>query len=303
MLSFQTSSFAPILPWANPYYYYATHWGGYYEDPGWKSYFIGASGKDWFVGDAFSDNMFGNGNNDVLFGNGGDDNLYGGADDDWLNGGIGDDYLFGGSGNDLMIGGLGADDFDGGTGIDTVDYPAAGSAINVNLEIGLGFSGESGGDTFKNVENIIGTYFNDVIVGSDGIGGNTLSGGKGQDIIFGNDGDDTIRPGMGGDGNDRGDQVWGGGGDDTFEWAVPEESSANGPDRVMDFDQDGDDVLMFHLPYEGEATWSATEIEYQGAFGTLVTVIQTPDAPADVYTVFLEGTTANMIGEDDFVFV
>jgi Ca2+-binding RTX toxin-like protein len=85
--------------------------------------------------------------------------------------------VLGGAGNDRFVSGVAGDVFDGGSGVDTVDYSAATSAVTVNLKTGSG----AGGDTFVHVEGIIGSAFNDTLVGA--ANGSSLSGGAGADRL------------------------------------------------------------------------------------------------------------------------
>ncbi|SMF49794.1 Hemolysin-type calcium-binding repeat-containing protein [Azospirillum oryzae] len=133
--------------------------------------------------------------NDSLEGGDGNDTIVGGAGNDTLFGGAGDDSLDGGADNDLLAGGLGNDTIDGGTGNDTVTYADSATSVNANLATGVG-TGE-GNDVLRNLENVTGSAFNDVITGNSG--GNELLGGGGNDTITGGAGRDTIHGGAGDD--------------------------------------------------------------------------------------------------------
>ena len=109
---------------------------------------------------------------------------------DVLRGLGGNDLLFGGSGNDTLDGGAGADTLIGGPGIDTVDYSSSAAGMNVNLLTGLGSGGDAQGDILGGIESIIGSTYDDLLMG-DGAG-NTLKGGGGNDTIDGAGGVDTV---------------------------------------------------------------------------------------------------------------
>ena len=125
-----------------------------------------------------------------------------------LNGGDGDDLLFdyggpsalnGGAGNDTMIGRLGADAFDGGPGVDAVRYADAIGAVNADLTTGTGSGADATGDTYVNVENLVGSIFFDTLTGDagnnriDGLGGRDLITGRGgTDLLFGGADRDTF---------------------------------------------------------------------------------------------------------------
>ena len=131
----------------------------------------------------------------------GNDTVHAGAGADVLNGGAGNDVLDGGSGNDLLNGGLGADLLVGGSGTDTATYADANLGVGVTAALDnsvLGLAGsESFGDSFASVENLVGTNYDDTLIGESGV--NVLSGGAGNDVLEGRGGADTLD---GGDGID-----------------------------------------------------------------------------------------------------
>ena len=159
----------------------------------------GSDDANTLRGRAGDDTLSGGLENDTLLGEDGNDTLFGGALFDVLVGGDGDDQLFGGDNDDTLIGGEGADSLDGGGGTDTADYDDADTAINVDLSGGPGPSGQGAvGDTFNSIENIVGTDFDDTIIGDGsanlffgGDGDDTLRGGAGDDVLVGEGGDDT----------------------------------------------------------------------------------------------------------------
>lgn len=101
-----------------------------------------------------------------------------------VNAGGGDDVItsnsssasvLGGDGDDRLVSGPAGDYFDGGAGRDTIDYSGVSSAVTVSLKTGAGV----GGDSLVSVEGVIGTAFNDTLVGAGN--GSSLSGGAGSD--------------------------------------------------------------------------------------------------------------------------
>ena len=130
-------------------------------------------------------------------GDGGANWLYGWDGNDELHGRGGADHLLGLDDNDLLDGGEGADFLDGGNGVDTAYYGSAPSAVNVSLESGKGFWGDSAGDTLTLIENLTGSAYNDLLIGDSNA--NVLDGGKGDDYLKGGGGADTLE---GGDGSD-----------------------------------------------------------------------------------------------------
>lgn len=162
-------------------------------------------GDDW-VGSKFADRVqLGNGNDrftdlggsDVVFGEAGRDTLLGGDGNDFLYGGAADDTLTGNANDDHLFGGLGADVLDGGAGFDLARYD---DANHGNLFIDLGGILQSGaalGDTYFEIEGIVGGLGNDFILGNSGA--NLLRGGGGADSINGQGGRDTLDGGTGND--------------------------------------------------------------------------------------------------------
>lgn len=179
---------------------------------------FGGNGKDVVYGGDGDDTIYGNAKRDHLEGGDGDDDIYGGKGNDTLEGGQGDDNLYGGAGDDLLIGGHHADFFDGGAGFDTVSYADANEGIDVALWVNGAQQTGHGLDTFVNIENVIGSDFNDHIVGSSG--SNRLEGGDGHDTIDGGPGNDAL---FGGDGDDR---LSGGAGNDIYDGGEGEDTAS-----------------------------------------------------------------------------
>jgi Ca2+-binding RTX toxin-like protein len=152
-----------------------------------------------------STTIFGMAGNDTLIGGSASDILNGGDDDDTLNGAGGADILDGGSGtntlnggtgNDLFLGGSGADACNGDGDTDTVSYAVgAAGGVTVNLATGVGSGDIAAGDTYNQIENIVGTLFADTLTGD--ANGNLIEGGANGDLIDGGDGADTLDGGTG----------------------------------------------------------------------------------------------------------
>ena len=166
------------------------------------------SGNDSATGSAAADTIDGGAGNDRLVGNAGNDLLIGGAGNDTLEGGGGDDTLRGGAGADVLW---------GGTGLDWVDYSDSDAAVIVNLRDWTVAGGHAEGDQLQGTDAVIGSAFNDTIIGFDDealtgsdVYFNLLWGGAGDDFIDGRGGGDSID---GGTGNDT---AFGGGGNDTM---------------------------------------------------------------------------------------
>src|SRR5262249_57705343 len=78
---------------------------------------------------------------------------------------------------------------DGGAGNDTASYDTSSTAVTVNLATGTGSGGDAQGDTLTNIENLIGSTFNDTLIGDQNA--NVLIGGAGADTLIGGGGSDT----------------------------------------------------------------------------------------------------------------
>lgn len=187
---------------------------------------VGSKGDDLIYSQGGDDTDYGEEGNDIIFGGYGIDRIYGGAGSDTLYGGDNPDLMDGGSGDDViygessgtdingadqLIGGSGNDTIYGGTGIDKLsagsgdDMVYGGHDTDPFTHAGDGndyVSGDSGGDI------LYGDNGDDIVVG-----------GADQDQLFGNDGDDILRPGdptgaltigsdevLGGDGIDLNDK-------------------------------------------------------------------------------------------------
>ncbi|MCW5734040.1 MAG: PQQ-dependent sugar dehydrogenase [Enhydrobacter sp.] len=132
------------------------------------------------IGSSFADALRGDGNANLLAGGDGDDTLVGA---------LGDDVLQGGAGNDLL---------NGNGGFDTAAYADAEAGVTVRVgRAGAQDTGGAGQDTLIKIESLLGSGFDDRLIGD--AGANTLSGGGGDDRLSGDAGDDRL---FGGDGDD-----------------------------------------------------------------------------------------------------
>lgn len=203
-----------------------------------------------FGGDAAGDtfvsieNLSGSNFNDTLNGNNDDNKIIGNNGNDLIRGFRGDDKLFGNQGNDTLIGGIDADDLDGGGGNDTADYSTAAGAVAASLITEQGTLGEADGDTFRLIENITGSNFDDTLDGSNGQ--NRLVGNAGSDRINAHQGVDQL---FGGGGNDV---LIGGGGADTLD-------GGSGTDRA-DYSTANDAVIAFLNTGQGAGGVAAGDV-------------------------------------------
>jgi Ca2+-binding RTX toxin-like protein len=118
--------------------------------------------------------------------------------EDHLYGSTGSELLSGFGGNDYLEGGAGDDDLYGDDGIDTAGYESSDDAVTVTLLTGQGRGGHAEGDWLYDIENLIGSRFDDLLEGGEaanrldgGAGNDTLIGGGGGDALVGGEGDDT----------------------------------------------------------------------------------------------------------------
>ena len=244
---------------------------------------LGGDGDDVIFGGNGDDTIFGEGGSDLIFGEAGDDSLNGGEGNDiveggknndqiWgesgndlLDGGEGEDLIYAGDGDDVIIGGRGADvahgganddifiadmddgddDYYGDDGFDTYDISRTLAGAKINLAAGTASSSDIGSDSLTEIENIIGSQGDDIVSGDDG--DNTLHGEGGDDSIFASFGNDIVIGGAGDDtlhGHDGDDLIYGGNGDDRLEGDDGNDIlvGSNGEDRLDG--EDGDDLLF-----------------------------------------------------------
>lgn len=181
---------------------------------------LGSAFGDTLVGDAGGNVINGGAGNDILIGGAGADTLIGGLGNDTvsyatssaavsitINGAAsggdaagdvmtGIENLIGSAGNDTLIGDGNANIFDGGLGndainglggVDTVTYATAGSAVTADLSaLGVNVTGGAGNDSITNIENLVGSAYNDTLTG-DG-NNNVFEGGTGADTMNGGGG-------------------------------------------------------------------------------------------------------------------
>jgi Ca2+-binding RTX toxin-like protein len=117
----------------------------------------------------------------------GDDVMTGdGGDNDFIILIEGSDTVDAGGGDDLVDGGDGADDLDGGSGTDLLGNLDASAGMMIDLGAGT----TSQGDSLANFEDVLGTFFDDLITGDNGA--NTIEGGDGADELYGAVGNDVL---------------------------------------------------------------------------------------------------------------
>jgi Ca2+-binding RTX toxin-like protein len=174
--------------------------------------------------------------------------LFGENGNDAMSGGTGGDSVFGGNGNDIIYGNQDLDSLEGGEGNDTI------------------FAGQNTGPLtladdgrmlqLDGVETVLGGGGDDLIYGN--YGAETAYGQQGSDTLFGGQGDDTLYGGEGADslaGNRANDHLFGGAGADSFVF------STNGAvDTVYDFNLAEGDKLRLGANINGTGIATAEDV-------------------------------------------
>jgi Ca2+-binding RTX toxin-like protein len=165
------------------------------------------------IGTANLNASYSGSNVSTLTGNKGNNIITGGSGLNFLYGGEGSDVLYGGSGDDNLEGGAGADVLDGGAGRNFANYTRSLVGIVASLSNPSINTGDAVGDTYVNVDNLIGSFwYSDYLFGNDfsniirGNGGDDwLYGGGGSDSLEGDWGNDYLFGGAGADALNGGD--------------------------------------------------------------------------------------------------
>jgi Ca2+-binding RTX toxin-like protein len=190
---------------------------------------IGTSSDDVIAALGGNDHVTGLEGDDLLCGGDGDDAIFGDPGDDSIHGDGGDDTVHLGEGLDLAYADLGFDrvyDFGDGGGIGAEDlvYLNDGNDFFDSRDAEAIVFGGPGNDTILDASQGFGGPGNDILdargrANNDQHAGNVLSGGDGDDIIYGGSSNDTLDGGDGNDlllGGDSRDSLVGGPGGDTL---------------------------------------------------------------------------------------
>ena len=168
--------------------------------------------------------------------------------------------ILAGGGNDVLQGDDTNNLLDGESGIDTVVYQQDPSGVEVDLAAELAKDGYGCSDLVREIENIIGSEFNDLLAGDDNR--NSLTGRNGNDEINGRGGDDYL---VGSSGQDF---LTGGTGSDRFVYLSPND----GTDTIADFESGVDKITVVSSAFGGELSTGSLSIEQFG-FGSNATNI------------------------------
>lgn len=208
---------------------------------------------------------------EYAIGGNGADVIIGSTAAEVLTGGAGNDTIDGGAGGDIISGGAGADILTGGTGVDALSYATSTQGVRLNLEANFFTGGDAQGDSATGFEHVIGSNFDDAIVGD--AGANRLVGNAGDDLLDGSGGNDLLT---------------GGAGRDSFTFIVP------GHDVVTDFSTI-DDVMLFSISENFDTYEEVIAIASQSG----ANVVFTFDA---LTTVTLQNTDLTALSETNFRF-
>ena len=182
---------------------------------------------------------------------------------------------------------------DGGSGTDTMDFSGFGSAVQVSLETAgddvlTRDASHLNSGTWRtlgnliDIENVVGTSFDDELNGSDGA--NELLGGAGNDLLSGLGGNDTLD---GGDGTDTA----------VFKNAAATYAMAvSGSEILISGAGEGTDTVRNSIEYFRFADMTVTRVE-------LLAALTPPTFTEDADTVALSmfGGTFAALGGDDTV--
>jgi Ca2+-binding RTX toxin-like protein len=149
------------------------------------------------------------------------------------------DTMFGSDNSDFFAPLGGNDSIVGGDGDDALDFYDSTDGVTVNLNtqgIAQSISASNGKDTFTDIEQVWGSFHNDVLTGD--AQDNFLQGRDGNDKIVGGAGFDELE---GGSGNDT---ITGGADPDRYKLFLLD---ASGKDLITDFSKTDDRLAFFDV--------------------------------------------------------
>lgn len=227
---------------------------------------FGSPLENTVVRSSLADSLDGGAGEDYLIGGVGEDTLNGGLDNDTLDGGEGDDFLDSSSGDDNLLGGVGDDTLYSGAGTDYMDGGAGDDVLHADAGFGHDtLIGGAGDDTLYGVNG------RNLLEGGEGddwlTGGNDLHTAD-QDTLWGGEGDDFLMSGQnkspnhgGTDTSHRGDLIYGEEGTDTLEGGLANDLLDGGSGNDDAFGSAGNDTI-----YGGSGN---DTLEGAGGFDTL----------------------------------
>jgi Ca2+-binding RTX toxin-like protein len=110
-----------------------------------------------------------------------------------VRGGAANDSIMTGGGDDLLEGGPGADQLNGAAGNDTASYAHSSAGVTVFLSANASNSGgDATGDVLTGIEGLIGSAFDDFLIGFSDPRACTLAGGNGNDMMIVNNASSVV---------------------------------------------------------------------------------------------------------------
>jgi|GEM_PF-1733159 len=137
--------------------------------------------------------------------------------------------------NEVIVASSEEDVIDGNGGADTVNYANSTVGVNINLSSNINTGGYAEGDDISDIENIVGTDYEDNIIGDTT--DNNLFGGLGNDTLDGGDGNDSL------DGFASNDILIGGIGNDTLDGGAGNDTLNGGAGNDSIFGRNGHDII------------------------------------------------------------
>jgi uncharacterized delta-60 repeat protein len=204
-----------------------------------------------------------------------------------LTGSAFNDKLIGNDGNNVLEGRAGADQLDGGKGVNTASYEHS-SGVTADLTNPANNTGDAAGDTYKNIQNLLGSHFDDRLVG-DG-SNNVLTGGDGNDTLIGNGGKDTLIGGLGAD------TLNGGSGQDRFVYMSPSEggNTLQGFDTIQGFNIKDDTIAISASGFGGGLVAGQSLVD-----GVTFVTGEAPSAPTTAGTFLYDTNDHTLLWDVD----
>ncbi|WP_020680160.1 DUF4347 domain-containing protein [Marinobacterium rhizophilum] len=191
------------------------------------------------------------------------------------------DNLIGGQGSNTFRfaeGGSISGNLDGGSGTGILDYSQFGLTMVVDLSSGATPVPGVGG-TLSNIDEVVGSAKQDLLTAADS--GQSLSGDRGDDVLFGGAGSDVLA------GDQGDDTLVGGGGNDSFD-------GGTGDDTYLFSGSWGQDTAVTELANGGSDTISFAGMDLQAATGTLPQIDAIAAVSADLTLTFNSDGSLNV---------
>lgn len=160
-------------------------------------------------------------------------------------------FVYGSDTSDLFYGTNQPTVYVGGAGSDAISYVT--SPTGVELDLGTSSTDpEYKGDVLISIEQVLGSSFNDTIVGSGE--GNLIDGRVGDDLVFGGDGADSLY------GSSGSDTIFGGHGNDIIDGGADDDFLFSGGGNDSVYGGAGSDVLSLADYEQGVEFWGGSGV-------------------------------------------